>query len=151
MKLNTMSCAVTIAAMLLHGACEQDKSTVADTAAGNAGGGTGDTGLSSDVSAQGPDSGCKNLAKMGDYKVFGDECWDPPEHYCSQGCGGAGTKYCLPDFSVCCESFCTCIQCGWLDCGSGFGDERPPGCVSTPITNDDPACNLPNFDEFCRD
>ncbi len=99
------------------------------------------------VAPSGPSSGagpgdCKDWHQFGDYKVPLDDCWDPPYHYCAQGGGAAGTRYCKNDLSLCCISGSTCIPCGdeWFVCSEG-------PCMQVPLTPpDDPRCKTPDPD-----
>ncbi|GMV44602.1 MAG: hypothetical protein AMXMBFR64_63180 [Myxococcales bacterium] len=58
---------------------------------------------------------CTDERKLGDGLNPGDGCWDPPQHYCSEGAGGSNT-YCAPDMSLCCSLFAYCPPCGWIEC-----------------------------------
>src|SRR5437867_155594 len=77
--------------------------------------------------------------RLGDNRVPGDECWDPPSHYCSAGAGGLITMGCRPDYSVCCMFDSTCLPCGWQPCKCHQSDPPKPEATCSP---DAPAgCN----------
>lgn len=95
--------------------------TVADVAV------TGDSVQAKDAKTDlvAPDAGCKDLRHPGDGKEDGDECWDPPLHYCSEGFGAASSVYCSSELALCCLFPAGCPSCGWEACTPG-----EPGCPS---------------------
>lgn len=80
-----------------------------------------DNGSRSDASSA--DATCETPLQYGDLRNPDDDCWDPPESYCSAGAGGAETTACSPDGGECCRRPDTCVPCGWVVCG-----EEPDGC-----------------------
>jgi len=57
---------------------------------------------------------CDNPREFGD-NVSGEQCWEPPEHYCRRGGSPAIGFYCRPDGSACCASrWSDCFFCGWV-------------------------------------
>lgn len=86
---------------------------------------------------------CSDERKLGDGLNPGDWCWDPPQHYCSEGAGGSNT-YCAPDMSLCCSLFAYCPPCGWIECP---GDKE--GCPTYEEVNGAPACQQ-YWDEHYR-
>jgi len=100
----------------------------------------------------------------GDGQQPGDNCWAPPEHYCSEGASLPETKACAPDLSVCCRYSNTCVPCGWVFCsycevpGTGVevecydgmepnGTDVAPECADAPLSvPGDPACPVIDWD-----
>lgn len=132
---------------------------VPDDTASPANGDTGivvvDTGIADDTRGSGDIIGdssdtCQDLRHPNDYKQASDRCWDPPEHYCSQGGSTWVVRGCNSDFSLCCTFATSCIPCGWHDCNND-PDAR---CDTAPLdtsTCQDPQI-LPDFDaSFCFD
>lgn len=105
-----------------------------------------------------PPAECEDPHYLGDEQQPGDDCWDPPEHYCAEGASFVETKACNPDMSVCCRYSNTCNPCGWVNCSycndhvardeiaceegmERLGVDDVPECADAPLSvPGDPAC-----------
>ncbi len=107
---------------------------------------------------------CEDPHYPGDWQVPGDDCWDPPEHFCSEGASFVEMKACAPDMSVCCHFNDTCVPCGWVACSYCYdhdigseiecedgkeplGSDDVPECANAPLSvPGDPACPVIDWD-----
>lgn len=130
-----------LSAMLVAIACD----TAKHSTKGGTGTDTSSGGIEKD-DAPGPapdvadesDGGCKDLRHPGDGLQPGDDCWDPPLHYCSEGLGAGGQVACAPDGSLCCLLHAYCYPCGWESCipledvgcpSIRYAHEQPEECL----------------------
>lgn len=105
--------------------------------------------------------GCKDVRQKHDNKVFWDNCWEPPHHYCSDGSDAAVIWIgCKPGTLVCCQFPSSCIPCGWLHCSptSGMSSEQQQKCVETAklwetVADFPEECKpyMPNYNPICWD
>jgi len=111
-----------------------------------------------------PPAECSDPHYPGDGQQPDDDCWDPPEHYCSEGASYVEMKACAPNMSVCCHFNDTCVPCGWVGCSYCYdhdigletecedgmeplGSDDVPECADAPLSvPGDPACPVIDWD-----